>query len=129
MAPATAAPPSTPSAPPSVKSFCTSTMNSALVTSASSASPPASAVGQVVAALVEARDERVDRLLRVVAHRAEGEDGESERRPVGGVDDARQRVTVVDPAGLRVDGAARDRVAPGEAVVARAERARLSRHR
>src|SRR5438309_10384453 len=111
MLAATAAPPSTPRAPPSVKSFCTSMMNSALPMT------PPSLVGQVVAALVEAGDERVDRLLRIVAHIAEREHRERERSSVGRLHDAGERVAVVDPARLRQDRSACDGVGAREPAV------------
>src|ERR1700712_2268398 len=125
MPAATAAPPSTPSAPPSVKSFWTSTISSARVMllifpEFRRCQSPGEAKGSAVREAVPARPhvggERVERLLRGWADVPERVEREGERRPVLRPDDARQRVAGVDPTGLRPHLAVGARGGAGEPV-------------
>src|SRR5690349_9119100 len=111
MPSATAAPPATPSAPPSVKSFCTSITSSARVMG------PPSVVGEIVAAAVGGRDDRVERGAGAAADTFTGRvDREDERHAVGRVEVAREGVRRLDHAGLREDLTPGDGVGTGEPV-------------
>src|SRR4051812_3933925 len=100
---ATAAPPSTPSAPPSVKSFCTSMTKRAL------AMPSTLVVGEVVPASEDPCRQQVEGGFRVVLDAgADGVERERQARAVARADHSGERVGRVDPTGLRGHGTACD---------------------